>query len=424
MPNVTHILAEDFLEFDSMGEVGQPLHSQQEKIYGIYKTIASSDTPLAIPVLIPQKILSLTEAETEWLHEARQAEEVRKPLDEVVQIITSILIGEKDPEMFGEFLGIMAKLIEDLANAGEVKYTLGLIKFLGNLAKNEKTAPTSKAMIVGAMGEILSDRTVKVLVQTLDSTELIAPEELLELLHVFGKPSLKRICEILGMVEKMKMRKVIILALIEIGHDSPEVFIPFLSDQRWFVVRNMLFILTRIGSPATLEQVVGFISHKEPAVRREVLNYLEKIPDAKAKTYLLKFLRDETSAIRIRALQVLTRARCLFALKPISAIAASEQFAEKEMAEKKAVFEAMGALGSDQMLPMFRDMLMKKYWFNKAKEKEAVICAVSGLSRIRSEAAVKLLEEARAVKGDETAEIIGQAIEMMTAENARNMAGS
>ncbi len=212
-------------------------------------------------------------------------------------------------------------------------------------------------------------------------------------------------------------------ALIEIGHDSPQVFFPFLSDQRWFVVRNMVFVLTRIGSAAALDQVVRLISHKEPPVRREVLNYLEKIPDAKAKTYILKFLRDESSAIRIRALQVLGSSKCVFALKPIAALAAAEQFAEREMVEKKAVFETMGELGADQMLPMFKDMLMKKFWFNKAREKESVICAVAGLLKVRSEAAVKLLEEANAVKNDEMREVIAQAIETMTAENEKSATG-
>lgn len=423
LPHLTYILAEDFLEFDSAGGGAVVVGSQQDKISGIYRSLAESSAPPPAPMLIPQKILTLTEEETEWLRKNREEEEKRKPLDEVIQIITSILIGEKDPKMFGEFVEIMAKLTENLASAGEIKYTLSLVKFLGNLANNEHIPPSGRELIFGALGTVFSERTIKSLAQTLNTTELVEPEELLELLHFFGKPLLGRICELLVIVEKMKMRKVIIQALIEVGHDSPQVFFPYLSDQRWFVARNMVFVLTQIGSAAALDQVVRLISHKEPQVRREVLNYLERVPDAKAKTYILKFLRDDSSAIRIRALQVLGSSKCVFALKPIVALAASEQFAEREMVEKKAVFETMGELGADQMLPMFRDMLMKKFWFNKAREKESVIFAVAGLLRVRSEAAVKLLEEANAVKSDEMREVITQAIETMSAENVKSAAG-
>ncbi len=421
LPHLTYILAEDFLEFDSAGGGPHLLESQQDKIAGIYRSISSANVPPPSPMLIPQKILTLTDQEAEWLRKARDAEEKKKPLEEVIQIITSILIGEKDPAMFGEFLEIMARLTENIANAGEIKYTFSLVRFLGNLAKNENISPANRGMIAAAMGTILSERALKALATTLDASETVSPEELLEFLHFFGKPSIGRICELLGLVEKMKVRKVVIQALLEIGYDTPEVFLPYLADQRWYLVRNVLFILTRIGSSSALDRVVGLISHREPRIRREVLNYLERIPDAKAKTYLLKFLRDESSAIRIRALQVLGSSKSAFALKPIAALAASEQFAEKELAERRAVFEAMGELGADQMLPLFREMLMKRYWFNKVKEKESVLCAVAGLARVRSSAAISLLEEASAIKGDEVREIIAHALETMTSESAKGV---
>jgi HEAT repeat protein len=423
LPHLTYILTEDFLEFDTAQDGPRTPKSQQEKIRGIYNSISSSPAPPVTPLLVPRNIMILTEEEMEFLRKTRVAEEVRKPLDEVVQILTSILVGEKDPESFSDFLSITAKLTDDLANGGEIIYALGLVRFLGNLAKSDNIHPSNRAGIESALVGILSERTMKVLVRTLDDTDRITPEELLELLHLFGRPSLVRICGMLALVDKMKMRKVIIQVLIDMGRDAPEVFYPYLADQRWFVVRNMLFILTKIGNPAALDHVVQLISHKEPAVRREVFNFLEKFPDGKAKNYLLKFLRDESSAIRIRALQVLASTRSAIALKPIIAIAASEQFVEKDLAEKKMVYEAIGTLGSDQMIPLFREMLMKKYWFNKAKEKELVVCAVSGLIKVQSAAAVKLLEEAHSAKGDELRGIITEALEAISAENLKTVAG-
>ena len=422
LPNLTYILAEDFLEFDSAGGGSINPQSQQDKIFGIYQSI-SATTPPSSPMLVPQKILTLTEEETQWLKNAREAEETRRPLDEVIQIVTTILAGEQDPQMFGEFAEIMAKLTESLANSGEIRYTFSLVKFLGNLAKNDQVSPANREKIANTIGMIFSERTMNSLSSTLNSSDLIAPEELLEFLNFFGKSSLDRICAFLGLVEKMKIRRIVIQALIEIGHDSPEPFFAYLSDPKWYMVRNMVFILARIDSAKALEHVSPLISHKEPRVRREVLNYLEKVSDPKAKNHILRFLRDESSPLRIRALQVLAGGRCTFALKSIAAMTTAEQFGEKDIVEKKAVFEAMGELGAEQMLPLFRDLLMKKYWFNKTKEKESVACAVAGLVKIRSEAAVKLLQEARAVKNDEIGEIIIQAMETMTAEDVKGFAG-
>ncbi len=422
LPHLTYILAEDFLEFETAGSVMAGPASQQDKIYGLYRAIPPDS--VAPPVaLIPQSILLLTAEESEWLKKAREADEKRQPLDEVIQILTSILIGERDEQIFGEFVEIMTKLTENLLSSGQIRYAVNLIKFLGSLAGNDQLPASKRGVLTGSIGTIYSKEATEVLARTINTTEEITAEELVEILTIFGKPAIVWMCEFLGRVEKMKMRKVVIQVLIEFGHDKPAVFYPYLADPRWFVVRNMAFILGRIADSAALEPLVALISHKEPQVRKEVLNYLERTAEPKARTYLMKFLRDDSSSLRIRALQVLVSTKSVFALKPIAAIASAEQFQEKDIAEKLAVFEAMGALGDGQMLPLFRDMLMKKFWFNKAREKESVICAVAGLVKVKSGAARQLLEEASAVKGEEIREIITQGIEAIAAGNARNSTG-
>jgi hypothetical protein len=409
LPHLSYILTDDFTDYDPASMESAAPHVQQEHIKKIYQSIPA-ETPPPPPLLIPQQILTLSDEEAEWLRKARDGEDTKKPLDEVVQILIAILTGETDQEMYSDFIDIMAKLTEDLANAEEIRYSLNLMIFMGNLSKSATIPPLHRQTALTALTGVISIKTIRILARTVDTTEQITPEEFLEFLRLLGKPFLGKICDLLGYVEKMKMRKIVIQALIEIGRDTPEIFFPYLNDQRWFVVRNMLFILGRIPGTRVFDQIVGLISHREPAVRKEVFTCLERSSDARAKSYLLKFLRDESSTIRVRALQTLAKNGSTFALKPIIAITTSEQFTERDIAEKKVTYESMGTLGGEQMLPLFREMLMKKYWFNKAKEKESVIFAVAGLSRIRSEDAIILLEEARAARKDELGEIIEGAL--------------
>jgi HEAT repeat protein len=421
LPHIVYVLAEDFLEFDSAGGLQVAPGSQQEKISGIFKSI-SGEAPPPSPLLVPQKILTLDNEDTQWIRKNKEAEEKKKPLEEVVQIVCSILAGEKDPELFDDFLDILVKLSESLVSAGEIKFLFSIVKFLRNLANHEQTLPVRRELIARATDKILTEATLKAIARTIDAPDGIPPEDMLAFLHSLGREALPRVCDLLGFVQNPEKRQVIVKVLLEMGHETPEAFLPFLSDKRATLVRDMLFILTRIGTPMVFDPVVALMSHRDLAVRKEVLNYLDKIQDAKAKNCIFKFLRDESSIIRIRALQLLSHANCTFALKPIVAMAASDQFADKEMVEKKAIYEALGGLGSDQMIPMFREMLMKRHWFNKAKEKDAVICAVHGLLKVQSAAAVKLLEEAREKsKSDEAKAIITKALEAMGGEHARKV---
>ncbi len=419
LPHVTYILAEDYLEFDTAGAGPTAPTSQQENIKGVYKAIPPVSETVPTPMLIPQNILSLNEDEITWLKKAKELDEKRNPLDEVVQILFSILSMEKDFAIFGEFVDITANLIGNLIHSGDIHYAMSLIKFLRELSKNEALSDYHKDRLAKAMEGSISGDIIKDIEGIVDTSDKIKAESLKELLLLFGKTAIKQICELLGIVQKMEMRKVIVDALVEIGKDSPELFYPYLTDSRWYLARNAVIILRRIGSPVSLELVNKLIYHKEPRIRKEVLLYLAGIPDVKAKAYILKFLHDETSALRIHALKTLADSKFHGAFKPIFEITASKEFDEKDIAEKKAVFEALGELGSDEVVPLFKDMLMKRYWFNKAKEKESVILAVSGLRKIKTDAALNALEEASSVKKDEIKAVITQAMRFMSAEKAK-----
>ncbi|MBI4745595.1 MAG: HEAT repeat domain-containing protein, partial [Deltaproteobacteria bacterium] len=301
----------------------------------------------------------------------------------------------------------------------EIVYAVTLISFLRELSRDEKLSPDHKERLIKALEGTVSGDIIKDLEGIVDTTDKIKPENLKDLILLFGKAAIRQICDLLGIVQKMEMRKVIIDALVEIGKDCPETFYPFLGDNRWYLVRNSLHILRRISDPGSVEPVSKLIYHKEPRIRKEVLLYLEGALDPKAMAYILKFLQDDVAALRIYALKILARSGFKGAVKPVLDIAASKEFGYRDISEKKAIFEALGELGSDELIPMFEEMIMKSYWFNKAKEKESVMLAASALRKVKTDAAVKVLEDAGKVKKKEIKTIITQALRSIAAEKAK-----
>jgi hypothetical protein len=252
------------------------------------------------------------------------------------------------------------------------------------------------------------------LCKIIDTTDAISGDELKTLSIMIGQTSPSTLCDLLGLVEKMKLRKVLIETTTEIAREKPQIFLPYLSDSRWYLVRNVVLILTQLKNSALFDQVVVLITHRDQRVRKEVLKYLITVPEARAKPFILKFLRDESPALRILALQLLGRARLLFALEPLTAFIDSDEFADMSLSEKKAVYGALGELGGEKMLPLFESMLTRRYLFQRAKGKEAVTCAVAGLEKIPGEGGLKLLEDALRAKGSEYRDLIRNAIVLVS----------
>jgi hypothetical protein len=409
-------LCDDDLVVDD-GEAPPPeRRSQQEAISAILAQVADSYNPP--PVMLPKHLLMLTSEEAEWLRKLRQDEAEREPIENALEVVTAILYGIEDPALFADFAGIAAALANRFLLAGDLAQAVRLLRHLRQLSRLGTLRPEQRQEVTQVIGTILSDATLPALRQALDDGDGLSPAELKELLLLLGSSALKGICELLGGVKKLKFRKVMIEALVELGRDQPELFASFLTDSRWYLVRNIILILSMLDQPGTLELIVSLAGHRESRIRKEVLAHLERSRDPRAGRYLPRFLRDPSAPLRVRALQVLVRKRSPVALKTALALAAGDRFDEIEDAEKRAICEAIGELGGENALPVLKNMLLKKKWIKKSLERGTAPFAVAGLMKVRSKEALEILEEARKQASPELEQVLDDAIQALAAPRA------
>lgn len=421
--NLSHIqydVSEDDEEFDgdSIGTGRSSSTKQKDNIQQASKSMPATP-PLPTPLTIPQKILTLTDKEVAWLKQARDFEEKRRPVDDVINILTAILLSTKELNTFSDFLSVTVNLVRDLIETGEVNYSLELINFVLMLNKRRETTDEFNSTIAEAKKLMLSEEMITGLEKIVDETDKIKPIQLKRLILMFGKDAIRPVCNLLGVATRKDMRKVIIESLVEIGRDEPEEFFVFLKDERWYLVRNSVLILRLIGDPTAIKYIRNLISHKDPRIRKEVLFYLQTIADETAYEQMLRFLSDDMSSLRVRAIRTLAKSKHPNALKQILKIVKTEDFAEKELPEKKVFFEALGMLGSEEVIPFLQEVLMKKYWFNKSKEREDVICATAALRLLSLPVVREILTEAASAKKGEIKEIVEQALRAIAASQAK-----
>jgi HEAT repeat protein len=410
LPHCSYILEDDFQE--SYGQVDAQLTGSSA--IGRIPSACLAD-PLSFAAQlqpVPIQLHTLSEEDVTYLQTLLESEENLRPIAETASILTAILSGVPEPELYTSFLEIYLKFTRNLFLSGDGKYALKMFAFLYRRTTSAEPSEVRRGQVLKVLDRFWTEEILKGLCSIIDTANVVTPDELKTLSIMIGRTSPSALCELLGMVELMKTRKVLLDTATDFARERPQLLLPYLSDSRWYLVRNMVFILGQLKNTALLDKVVTLITHREQRVRKEVLKYLIAVPEPKAKPYILKFLRDESPAIRIMALQMMGRARLQFALKSIAAFADTVEFEQMNISEKKAVYEAIGELGGEKMLPFFKSMLTKRYLFNKAKEKDAVICAVAGLQKVPGEETRKILEEALRSKSLEFSSIIKNAIHM------------
>ena len=79
-----------------------------------------------------------------------------------------------------------------------------------------------------------------------DRDEGIRLEDVSSYLVLLQRNSIKPLIKLLGELKNSKTRRVLCDALSEIGKNAIELIIPFMEDRRWYLVRNITYIL--VGS--------------------------------------------------------------------------------------------------------------------------------------------------------------------------------
>lgn len=383
--------------------------THEERIRRYAAELAESPhAPVAVP--LPQHVFTLEEHEIASLQEQVAAEQGRVPLEDVAGILEAVIGAETEMSVLEEFIEIVVRLCGDLMLTGHIDYAVRVLGMLPRIAARPGLPQERVAALEAARGRLMTPEVVEGLTRQLAAGDAVDRGDLRALVTTLGSAAVEPFCRILGDVSAKETRKALIEALAETGKGSPDLFLPFLSDPRWYLVRNTIYILRRIGSPEAARAVRRCAGNKDPRVRKEVLLYLEETGDPAGEPLLLTFLADGVSSLRIAAARGLARRGTGAAADRLLAVATAESFAARDRVEREAVWEAIADLAPERALPPLRDLLLKRRWFGQARELEDTACAVAGLRRIGTPAALELLRQAAATKRGRALELVEKAL--------------
>jgi hypothetical protein len=421
LPHVTYYLAEAPLTGDvatlglrALGEGGGGLVGARESQEGAIRRFATelgeAPPPPSLALPVPQQIFTLTEEELASLQGRMIDEERRAPIVEVAAILEAILGVEQDPAVFGELVEIIGRLCGDLLLTGRAEHAVSFLDLINRVGCSRSLDTAFAGKIGVVRREIVSPDVLGALAKMLAQGDGIDRDVLRALIAQLGSAAVSPFCQILGEVPGKETRKLLIESLAETGRTEPELFFPFLADERWYLVRNTVYILRRIGTPAATPAVRRCLGHHDVRVRKEVLHYFEEVPDPSGEAVMIRLLDDAVPALRMSAARSLARRRSRSGFDRLLALTTTPAFEARDLEERVAVWEALGELAPAQLLPVFRDMLLKRRLFAAAKELDDVACAAAGLRRMDVPEALALLREAAAAKKGKARQIIEEAV--------------
>lgn len=344
---------------------------------------------------------ALTEEENASLEAAIRAEERRLLESEVLEIVATILAAEDTPAGFLDSASAFQRFVEHAIEEGEIGRANELVARLRSIAgARSKDQAEFQGIAEQVIREVGRPSFLGQMAPILNAHSDIDPAVMTNFLVQLGPSAAPAVCDLLGQVNHMKYRRALCEALAVSCRNDVEVLIEHLSDSRWYVIRNIVYVLGRIAHQGVERALDRALHHEDVRVRKEAVRALGNIESSTARAYLISAFRDMDAGVRIQAAMTLALKRDDRAAQSILTIIQGQEFSRRDSNERAAFFEALGRCGSDTLVPRLEAMLTKGGLFRSGGNEEERLHAALALAWLGTPSALAILNREIGSKRD------------------------
>lgn len=320
------------------------------------------------------------------------AEAVRGTTDgDVIEALVAVALVEVRDEQFNAVMDMVEESVAYLIEALEAEVAADVAQAMVAGAADPRQPETHRARMRGMVTTIARPESLAAVTSVLRRYRSDSPEYLAcrRLMSVLGDAVTEPLLEVLAHEDDMSARK----ALIDMISLTARDYIPALgarvTDQRWYVVRNIVQILGRTRSAEALPHLQRALRHSDPRVRRETIRALTAIRSAVSDEMLAAALQDDNAPNVELAARTLGTLRAVTAVPALEAVARGEGRGSRDDSARIEAMHALVTVGTPEAIAVVRDLAKPRGLFASARERAIRQAAEEALTSPRSDADVR-----------------------------------
>ena len=279
------------------------------KLLGRIAYEAPEDSLEPLRQLFEKKIISYQELPAEIrdpIASSQLAEEFLKNPEEKLNQLEQAQNPADYPIIASQLLWASLALLK----MGKIDYVQKLFNTLvAHYQEKSPSFPERKKLARNILQKYSEPLAVEILLKVLEEGKKEERELASSMLYAGGVGSAKKLVNLLEKSPDRQVRRLICEILARFGEKVAPLLAKTLSEPElpWYLVRNLVMILSQIKSPVIKERVEEFLNHPHPRVREEALGYTNAVLGKEAEPVLLKALSDEELSVKLRAINYLSR---------------------------------------------------------------------------------------------------------------------
>ena len=299
-------------------------------------------------------------------------------------LAVAALTGDPRPEMVE---ALAASIVTWIATAVQRSHWEEARTAHELLMRLDRTGRLSAESLTHALGSV----DAHAITERLDEADVREQARLFAFVVRVGAPALSLLVSVLAHSNRSRVRAGATTALAYAFADDPSPLGAWLSDPRWHVVRNIVFVLGQIGGGEVVPQLAVAARHLDARVRRAAIHALGQVPHHLRRSVLLTQLDTGDGRLLAASLAMLAREPDVRVTEAILTRVRSPEFDTRPEEHRVALLSALADVASDQALPALEELLLRGGWF--AKRSAERTAAARAIVRLATPAARDVLEQ-------------------------------
>lgn len=391
--NIQYVVDETFLidideeEYESVSE-----KSIKDKITDVSDLMRAYEDGFKEDVTKPVSVVPLTDKDLQLLVKELEKDAYDKT-DKLINILFEILKQADNDNDVDDVVGFLRDVIRYSLSHGDLGSVVNIIRKVKELEKDDWLSESVKKRLNSLLIFLGSEEIIAILAEILDSGIEIELDLFNEYVNVLDKGAIGPFIKYLGELKTIKARKIVIEALITLGRKDIYAIAHALEDNRWYVVRNVIYILRRIGDRKAVEYLLRTVKHSDIRVRKEVIRTLGELGGNEVIQTLRDCLNDPDIQVRLSAVKALGAIKTEVTKKIIMNLIADKSFNNKDLSEKKETFETLSRWKDQDVFEFLIKIINKRAFFNRSRIFENKACAAYTLGLIGNKDALPILHK-------------------------------
>jgi HEAT repeat protein len=318
---------------------------------------------------------------------------------------------EMGSSFFEDNLKYLKQTIKLSMSQGDINTVIHAIRRAKETYEDPSSAEQAKQYTQRLLTYPASDEIINILGELLNSGIEIDDKTFKEFIELLDKKAIPPLVKILGELKTLRIKEKIIDALVFLGRQDIKTLAMALNDKKWYVVRNIIYILRKIRDKGAVEYLLKTIGHEDARVRKEIVRALSELGGKEALQPLKERLDDADAGVRTEAVRAIGNIGSVLAKKIILENISNKRFKERDFEEKKGFYEVLSRWKDPEVLNFLTKSLRKSSFFWWIKNYENMACAAYCLGLLDNKDALPFLYRHKNSKNKHLKEFAQAAIE-------------